>query len=192
MIISLGASVWICICWTRFFFLVFCFLSGFLVTMASSWIEGFHQDWGLNLCWPGWPLVQQGFFFFFFFCPSLSLEIWLCVWSLIWLGIFWGLGCWSGFYWDRRHLPSFQWVGLLCKDNDAGLASRVQDAGMTSNGVQRFCQRCGPEYGNYDGRYNWSYIGQARAGWGTVFSGILDAGLASDSVGGFCHWCGLV
>lgn len=89
-------------------------------------------------------------------------------------------------------MSDFQRVGLFCRDKDAGLASGVQDAGMTANGVQGFCQKCGPEYGDTDERYSWSYIGKAWAGWGAVLSEILDAGLTSDSVGGFCQWCGLV
>lgn len=62
------------------------FLSGFLVHsgllagVASGSVEDLSLSWRLDFLWPTWPLVQQGYFF----CTSWGLEVWACMWPLIW------------------------------------------------------------------------------------------------------------
>lgn len=50
-----------------------------------------------------------------------------------------GFGCWPSFWWGRKLLPGSQGVGLV---------SGVQVAGLASDGMEGFFEKCEYRYGN--------------------------------------------
>lgn len=59
MILSLSALFWICLFWMGVFFLCFCFLSGFMVTVACGWKGVLNLSWRLEFYQSVLSLLKQ-------------------------------------------------------------------------------------------------------------------------------------